>query len=222
MTTTTTTDDVTHQSFSEAIKAASWQAHGHAEQSPYLKELLAGNLSRAAYAELVAQQRFVYLVLEDAARTMGDDPLAGPFVDDALVRVPALDADLAHLLGPGWAEGLRPTPATATYCDRLREVAFDWPGGFVAHHYVRYLGDLSGGQVIGRILARVFGFEHGEGLAFYAFDGISDAKAWKQAYRDRLDATPWDAEERARITDEVLLAYRLNTELLDSLAVPGA
>lgn len=219
--TTITTDGLAQRSFSEAIKAASWQAHGHAEQSAYLKELLAGNLSRAAYAELVAQQRFVYLVLEDAARTMRDDPQAGPFVDDALERGPALDADLAHLLGPGWADDLEPTAATAEYCDRLRQVVYDWPGGFVAHHYVRYLGDLSGGQVIGRILARVYGIDDGRGLAFYRFDGISDPKSWKQAYRDRLDATPWDGDERARITDEVLVAYRLNTDLLDGLAVTG-
>lgn len=217
--TTTTTDEVTGQSFSEAIKAASWQAHGHAEQSPFLKELLAGNLSRSAYAQLVAQQRLVYEVLEEAAEVMRDDPVAGPFVDDALTRVPALDADLAHLLGEGWREGLVATPATAAYVDRLREVAFDWPGGFVAHHYVRYLGDLSGGQVIGRILARVLGLGADGGLAFFAFDRIPDAKAWKQAYRDRLDAAPWSAEERARITEEILLAYCLNIDLLDALPV---
>ncbi|GAA1828589.1 biliverdin-producing heme oxygenase [Actinomadura chokoriensis] len=32
----------------------------------------------------------------------------------------------------------------------MREVCFDWP----AHHYTRYLGDLSGGQVIGARIVR--------------------------------------------------------------------
>ena len=54
-----------------------------------------------------------------------------------------------------------------------------WAGGFVAHHYTRYLGDLSGGQAIGRLMKRHFGFET-NGILFYLFDQIADPKAFKE------------------------------------------
>jgi heme oxygenase len=103
------------------------------------------------------------------------------------------------------------------YVDRIEKVGATWPGGFVAHHYTRYLGDLSGGQFIGRLMARRFGFET-NGIGFYLFQDIADPRAFKEVYRDQLDAAPWDAAEKERVIDEVLLAYRLNTELFDDLA----
>ena len=48
-----------------------------------------------------------------------------------------------------------PPPPTA-YRARLLEQAAEWAALLVAHHYTRYLGDLSGGQAIGRILDRTF------------------------------------------------------------------
>jgi heme oxygenase len=104
------------------------------------------------------------------------------------------------------------------YVDRIDEIAADhWAGGFVAHHYTRYLGDLSGGQAIRRIMQRHFGFET-NGVGFYLFDQIASPKAFKDTYREQLDAVDWDAAERERVIDEVLAAYRLNTELFDDLA----
>jgi hypothetical protein len=58
---------------------------------------------------------------------------------------------------------------------------------FFVHHYTRYLGDLSGGQAIGRILARTFGPENGDGTSFYRFDVVP--KPYEDAYRARLDFT---------------------------------
>ena len=66
-------------------------------------------------------------------------------------------------------------------------------------------------------MARRFGFET-NGIGFYLFDDIADPKAFKEVYREQLDAAPWDAAEQERVIDEVLLAYRFNTELFDDLA----
>jgi heme oxygenase len=51
---------------------------------------------------------------------------------------------------------------------------------------------------------------------------IADPKAFKETYRDQLDAASWDAEERERVIDEVLLAYRFNTELFEDLSAAKA
>ena len=202
--------------FSADIRAASMAAHRDAQSSAFVRDLLAGRSDLNAYARLVAQHYLVYRELELAADAMAADPVAGAFISAALRRTPALEADLGHLLGSDWVSMVTPTRETTAYCDRINEVCLTWPGGFVAHHYVRYMGDLSGGQHIGEIVRRTYNF-NGSGAKFYSFDGIADPTVFKDEYRARLDAAPWDAGERKRIIDEILLAYELNTRLLQGL-----
>jgi heme oxygenase len=213
---TTTSGTTTEQPFSEAVKQASWEVHEHAEQSPFMQALLGGHLDAAGFAALVAQYHAVYVELERVGALLVDDPVAGPFIAPELLRVPALEADLLALLGPDWPAQAVATPATEAYRARLAEVA-SWPGGFVAHHYVRYMGDLSGGQVIRRVVERTYDIDTHGGTSFYVFDEIDDLRAFKARYRDRLDAVPWSAAERAAVIDEVVAAYDLNSAVLRSL-----
>ena len=138
-------------------------------------------------------------------------------VAGGLTRLPALGADLAFLVGPEWPDRIAPSPATAAYCERLREVCFDWPAGFIAHHYTRYLGDLSGGQSIRRAVVRRYGFRGGQGVAFYDFRGLGPPGAFKRGYRATLDALPYPAAELNRLVGEVRLAYRLNAAVFADL-----
>ncbi|MGK5520216.1 heme oxygenase (biliverdin-producing) [Micromonospora sp. URMC 107] len=214
----------TRTPFSAELRAASAEAHQGAESQRYVRALVAGDLDRAGYAALVMQHHVIYEALEGAAEAMRHDPLAGPFVDDALTRLPALAADLEFLLGADWRRRIEPTPATVSYAGRLRAVGAGAPERFVAHHYTRYLGDLSGGLHIGRSLARHYGLTGDAGAAFHRFDRITDPKAYKDAYRARLDDLPLDEAGRAALRDEVLVAYRHNTEVLAALSglVPAA
>lgn len=203
--------------FSEAIRKASWSMHGSAQHSSFMSELFAGTLDRQRYITLVGQHYGIYRALERASVGMRADPAAGPFVRDELARVPALFADLYAFAGADWESLVQPIDATRAYCERIEAVCADWPGGFVAHHYVRYMGDLSGGQAIRTLVARTLGFERDNGAAFYYFDGIEDADAFKQEYRRMLDGAPWDADEQQRIIDEILLAYDFNARLLNAI-----
>jgi heme oxygenase len=196
------------------MKRQTWTDHDAAEYTAYMQALLEGKLPRDSYADMVAQHYFAYQVIEDAATRMADDPIAGRFVHPGLARIPALEADLEYLLVPQWREVISPNPGTVEYVARLREVCNDWPGGFVAHHYTRYLGDLSGGQIIRVKVERAYELPDQQGVQFYVFPGIENLKAFKEDYRDALAAAPWDEAERAKIIDEVLTAYRLNTKVL--------
>lgn len=207
--------------FSAALRERSSGAHSTSERAGFMADLMKGEGTRDDYVALVAQHWFIYDALEAAADRMREDPIAAPFITDKLTRLPALEADLSFLLGPQWRDRITPLPTTQRYIERITQVGATWPGGFVAHHYTRYLGDLSGGQFIGRLMARRFGFET-NGIGFYLFDDIADPKAFKEIYREQLDAAPWDADEQARVIDEVLLAYRFNTELFDDLAAAKA
>src|SRR5690606_9160168 len=108
-------------------------------------------------------------------------------------------------------------PVTVEYVERLREVGGTWPAGWLAHYYVRYLGDLSGGLFIRNRLEATYSIDETSGTAFYDFPGIPSAKRWKDDFRAKLDALEWDDETRARFTAEVLEGYRLNTELFHQL-----
>ena len=203
--------------FSAALRERSTSAHSGSESAGFMADLIKGDGTREDYIALVVQHWFIYAALERVAERMKSDPVASVFITDRLTRLPALEADLEFLVGHDWRETVTPLPTTQRYVDRINAVGATWAGGFVAHHYTRYLGDLSGGLFIGRLMARRFGFET-NGIGFYLFADIADPKAFKDVYREQLDAAPWDDAEKERVIDEVLLAYRFNTELFEDLA----
>lgn len=83
-------------------------------------------------------------------------------------------------LPPFLEEVFTTTPAPlAVYLDRLRELGASQQTAprLLAHAYVRYLGDLSGGQIIGNRLRKAYGLEGLDGRRFYYFDLDQDTSA---------------------------------------------
>ncbi|MBE3001914.1 biliverdin-producing heme oxygenase [Nocardiopsis sp. HNM0947] len=202
--------------FSERLKSATWDEHEAAEQHGFTQALLDGRLGRDGYTAMVAQHYFAYLALEEVGRALSDHPVAAPFLEPELERVPALERDLAHLLGDGWHRLVSPTAPTRTYVARLQQMA-DHPEGFVAHHYTRYLGDVSGGQFISKVARQTYGFDDGPGVCFYDFGALGSLPKFRARYKEHLDALDLsEAGERALLR-ETRLAYQLNTEVLADL-----
>lgn len=194
---------------SAAMRAGSREEHEAAERSPFIAELLSGNLVKDAYVDYLRRLRVVYGALEAAVRFHRDDPLVAVVYDPVLERVPAIEADLRH-----WADDASPginSAAAEAYRSRLERVR---GGSLLAHHYTRYLGDLSGGRVICRALNRVYNLG-GTGLEFYDFP--IHAKRYKDSYRARLDDLALPTVEVEQVVDEVKLAFRLNQALFDEL-----
>lgn len=223
--TTTQGSNTIDDRFSDQIRVATFSDHERAAGSGFMTALFERTLPLPGYIEMVAQHHYAYSVLEGAADRLVDHPVAGLFIDEALRRLPSLDADLVALDGVDWRERHSPTAATVAYCERMEAVCVAAPERFVAHHYTRYLGDLSGGQMIGSVARGTYGFGEGAGAAFYEFSDIADPSAYKRAYREHLDNAPWTQEERANLLEEVRVAYGLNTDVftdLDALFAAGA
>lgn len=197
-------------SLATLLREGSKAEHEAAEGSPFMGELLAGRVSGRGYADYLARLRRVYAALEATGRSLAGDPVADAVLDPALERLAAIDADVAH-----WGEGDADTAATDAYVARIAATVDD-PARFVAHHYTRYLGDLSGGRAIGRVLGRTFGLEDA-GLAFYAFPGVPKPKPYKDAYRDRLDALALTASEKLDVLAEVKAVFGLNGAIFAEL-----
>lgn len=200
------------ETFTQSLWARTKTDHSESEGASFMGDLMRGQGTREDYVELVSQHYFMYEALEECTDAMVADPIAGPFAMEQLRRLPALERDLEFLLGDSWRETISATPVTAAYAARIREVGTTWPGGLIAHHYTRYLGDLSGGQFIGRLMKRHFGFTD-RGVEFYDFPEIADIDAFKTEYKAIIDGFDWDAAERERVTEEVVLAYRFNSDL---------
>ena len=190
---TTATD--TRESLSAALKTSTAEAHDKAEHSVFMHELLAGKLSVANFIALQEQSWLFYSALEDAARAVADHPLASEIVDPTVT----------------------PMPATVEYIARLNDIEETKDvARLLAHHYVRYLGDLSGGQVIGRMMQRHYGVSD-ECVTFYHFAEIPKTKPYKDNYRAALDALPIDAADRERLLAEAADAFLLNLNLFNAL-----
>ncbi|MEV5909276.1 biliverdin-producing heme oxygenase [Streptomyces chartreusis] len=205
-------------SFSTVIRTASHEEHVQAETSTFMSDMLGGRLGVDAYARYTEQLWFVYEALEAGAERLASDPVAGPFIRPELFRLTSLERDLAHLRGPEWRSLVSALPATRAYADRVRECAEDWPAGYIAHHYTRYLGDLSGGQIIRDKAEKTWGFTRkGDGVRFYVFEEISNPAAFKRSYRELLDGVRADDLEKQRIVAECKRAFALNTAVFRAL-----
>ncbi|HEX5588235.1 MAG TPA: biliverdin-producing heme oxygenase [Acidimicrobiia bacterium] len=211
------TTQITTAPFSQQLREATDGAHQAAERSTFVEDLVGERLPLASYARFVRQLHAVYEVLEEESDAAATDPVTAPFLAPELRRVPSLAADLEYLVGPDWAEQIETVHATDAYCARIRTSA-EWNGGLVAHHYVRYLGDLSGGQFLGRVVARVYDLPDGHGTSLYRFDDIASPKAFKELYRAQLDAAPWTTDERARIVDEANAAFACNSAIFTAMS----
>lgn len=83
----------------------------------------------------------------------------------------------------------------------------------MAHAYTRYLGDLSGGQVLGKITQKSLGLSSQEGLSFFSFPGVTSPNRFKQLYRSRMNGIELTEEERAAVLEEAVAAFELNIQV---------
>ncbi len=200
----------------QTLKDATRAEHTRAEGMAFVGELMAGRLPLTAYVDLLGQHHAVYAALEAAEPFVRADPAGRSLLVDGLARSAAIERDLAALAGAGWRAAIRTLPATVRYAERLRAVAGTWVGGYAAHAYTRYLGDLSGGLAIRSALRRHYALPD-DALHFYTFPALPRPKLAKDDYRARLDALPFGPAERARVADEACVAFRLNAAVLADL-----
>ena len=189
--------------------------HRQAEQAGVMRHLLAGRVDRGAYVRLLRALYPVYLELE---RSLSQYPAAAPVPHADLARAPALASDLGHLHGPRWERELLAVPAGVAYAARILAVALERPPLLAAHAYVCYLGDLSGGPTLGRLVARGLSLPGDAGTAFYRFPAIADVAQSRRAFGAGLDALPLSAEEADLLVDEACVAFNASIRVFEAVA----
>lgn len=204
---------IVEERFSRQLRESTSDSHRRTEQTPFMAGLVTGELDRTAYLALLGQLRHVYAALEASWWRHETVPGIRPLLEPRLRRLAAIDADLKAL---GQPDPPPPLAATTHYAQRLCDVGARWTAGWVAHHYTRYLGDVSGGQVLRRTLKRHYGIE-AAATTFLDFAALGPLGSFKATYRATLDALPWDAAERARVVQEAVRAFEHNHALFTEL-----
>ena len=210
------------ENYSKQIKVGTKKSHSAAENTKFVASFLRGVVDKESYRTLVANLYFVYSALEDVAGHLKDNPEVSPILSDALNRHDALVKDLDYFYGEGWHETIYPSPATKKYIDRIREVSRgDHQYLFVGHHYTRYMGDLSGGQILKGIAQKSLKLGD-DAFNFYDFKDIESATTFKDFYRRNIDTLPVTQKQFDAIIVEANHAFRLNMYMFDELAGDAA
>ena len=145
--------------FAKELKVGTKKSHTAAENTAFVKSFLRGVVSPDNYKCLVSDLYFVYKALEEEVYGLRTHPIVGSLYFPELERLIALEKDLQYFYGLDWRTKIEPSQACKQYVNRIREVAEDEPELLVGHHYTRYLGDLSGGQILKNIAKKAMNLE---------------------------------------------------------------
>lgn len=198
------------------LREGTKKSHSMAENTGFVACFLKGTVEKNSYRKLVSNLYFVYSAMEEEMERLRDHPIVSRIYYPELNRKAALEQDLFYYYGANWRDEVAPSAAAQEYIARIHEVAQTAPELMVGHSYTRYLGDLSGGQILKKIAQTAMNLNDG-GTAFYEFKTISDEKAFKNTYRQAMNDLPIDDATADRIVDEANHAFGLNMKMFKEL-----
>lgn len=209
------------QDLPEALKRRTWSLHRTAERSGLVRELLTRRLVAAPYRLFLRNLLPVYEALEEGLASSRAVPAIAALTVPPLGRSAALVGDLDTLAGPGWAERLPLLEEGRLYAERVRDAAHRYPERLLAHAYVRYLGDLNGGQVLARLVAEQLELHAPAGVAFYDFGAVGPPRALAERMREGLQEAGRHLQDPEDVLREAEEAFRLNIRLSEAVVSTG-
>jgi heme oxygenase len=202
------------------LREGTKHAHTAAENTAFMKCFLKGIVEREPFRKLTADLYYVYSALENAMNEHQNHPVVSKIYFSELKRVPKLEADLAYYYGDQWREQISASPKGVDYVNRIQKAAQENPALLVAHAYVRYMGDLSGGQSLRNIARSAMNLPPDKGTGLHEFDAfptVEARRAFKMQYRDALNAIEVDDAVAQAIVDEANLAFQMNRDVFHEM-----
>jgi heme oxygenase (biliverdin-producing, ferredoxin) len=172
------------------LKELTKENHTRAERQDFVKHLMSGSIDNDLYATYLFNQFPQYEILEVTSM------MHGLFNDmHHLPRSKAIRDDYHELWGER-KEKPPLCPVVQEYLNHIMSIRDD-THKLMAHIYVRHMGDLSGGQMIGRKVP-------GEGR-FYQFE---DVDKLKETIRSKIDDS---------MADEARICFDFATKLFQQM-----
>nr|YP_010728769.1 heme oxygenase [Lithothamnion corallioides]WEA77000.1 heme oxygenase [Lithothamnion corallioides] len=201
----------------EQLRQGTTKSHSMAENVSFVKSFLSGVVDKKSYRTLVANLFFVYSAIEEEMYKNKDSISVSPIYFDQLNRKKSLEKDLLYYYGPDWKSIVKPSTITQMYVDRIHEIGNHQPELLISHAYTRYMGDLSGGQILKNIAKNAMQLSGDEGTEFYVFRDIKNDKEFKQMYRKALDSISVTEDQVNLIISEANVAFNLNMKMFQEL-----
>jgi heme oxygenase (biliverdin-producing, ferredoxin) len=189
------------------------KAHHQAEGMGFSRALLAGEATPLQLAALIRGLAPAYRLLEQQAPAAAQSLGAHCIPWNALARSTALEHDMAKLAV------LPATPASAAaqdWLEHLHTLAVSAPQRLLAHAYVRYGGDLSGGQQLAQQAAGILEQAGLPALSFWVFERpLAELKA---GLHDGFEELQLGGPQEQELLEEAETAFLLTQRLLAELA----
>jgi len=201
----------------QQLREGTTKSHSMAENVSFVKSFLGGVVDKKSYRQLVASLFFIYVAIEEEIEKNKDHVAVNFIYFPELFRKKSLINDLTYYYGLDWENQIKPSLATQVYVDRIHNIGANQPELLIAHAYTRYIGDLSGGQILKKIAKNAMQLQNNLGTAFYDFDSIPDEMAFKKIYRDSLNNIPLSDLQINQIISEANIAFNLNMKIFQEL-----
>ena len=201
----------------EQLRQGTTKSHSMAENVSFVKSFLGGVVDKKSYRTLVANLYFVYSAIEEEMVKNQDHSLIKLIYFPELNRKKSLQKDLEYYYGLDWKEYVQPSAVTRMYVERIHDIGKHQPELLISHAYTRYMGDLSGGQILKNIAKSAMHLSGDEGTEFYIFRGISNEKNFKNVYRKALNSIPVTDSQLKLIISEANVAFNLNMKMFQEL-----
>lgn len=231
------------------LRTSTVRAHQAVESSNAAVKLLRGELPRDEYIYFMMLLWKVYSVIEDGLEKYSTNPVLAPTYRPALLsRTSRLSADIAYLMDTsedGWRSSplflsvvSDPPDGLRDYVNHLEKLSASSDdtdhARLLSHAYVRYMGDLSGGQSIRNKMVKAYGLpETGAGASFFDFgslDGSSVGGEKRASQAELLRIKDWyragmnegvgdDEALKAALIEEANIAFDLNSGLFQDVSI---
>ena len=202
------------------LREGTKQSHAVAENTVFMQCFFKGIVETQPFRLLIANLYFVYIALEEELERYQEHPVVGMICFPELNRCQNLVKDLAFYYGENWREQITPSSSTNAYVTHIQNLVNTTPELLVAHAYVRYMGDLSGGSSLRTMVRAAIKLPPDKGTALYEFDSLPIAEArktFKAKYRHALNSLPIGHSLSQKIIDEANYAFQLNHDILHEL-----
>lgn len=207
-------------SLAERLRDGTLDLHGKAERAGIMREMLRGRIAPEAYRRLLRNLHPIYHRIELTLDAHAGERVFTTVDFRPLRRTETIERDLLALHGADWP-ALPLAAPTTRYVAHLETIAGATPLDVLAHAYVRYLGDLSGGQIVRRLVAQALALDGSDGLAFYDFTPLGPTARLVRRYREALDAlvtaVTLDEATITRLVGEARIAFERHVEIFEAI-----
>ena len=196
---------ITVNNFHSALSEKTYLLHKIAERSGFNKILFEGKATRDTYGKYLLHKYHIYNAMESTMEGLINNDLLSKFLFPELKRKQALANDLNKFLGNGWDKEDK-LSSVSSYIYRIHKITDENPGLLIAHAYVQYFADLSGGFIIRKILKGQYNYADNE-LNAYDFNQIKNVDEFKKNYINLMNDLVEELQIEEEFIEETKLAY---------------